>query len=578
MFKTKQLLIWFSLCKFLVSFANTFSKYIIVIQNYNSVMSRILISLLILLNTQLFAQTYTRADSLRGCLTPFRDAIDVISYDLNIKVNIADKFIEGYNDIIFRANANVKEVQFDLFENMKIVDVLKGNTSLIFRREHNAFFINFPDGIIKGQIYKVRVKYNGNPTAAKNAPWNGGFVWSKTPSGKPWVGVACEGEGASLWWPNKDHLSDEPDTMWIRIAVPDSLQNVSNGQFRGKEKLGNGYTRWDYFVSYPINNYNVTLNISDYAHFNDFHVNGSDTLKMDYYVLPENLEKAKIQFQQAKKTIEAFEHYFGKYPFYRDGYKLIETPYAGMEHQSAIAYGNKYMPGYWGRHLPGIDFDYIIIHETGHEWWGNNVSVKDIADLWVHEGFCTYSEVLYVEYTLGKEAAERYALNMRKRIRNDRPIIGDYEVNKEGSGDMYNKGAVMLHTLRKWMNNDALFLSILKNIQTEFAYQTVTTKQIENYIETKSGMNLKPFFNEYLRKAKPPVLEYYFEGKGKDRKFIYRWNAQKGFEMPVYVTLEKGKFTKLTPVHLNQNAPLKVKPKKLKFDESMGYYLTEQVR
>jgi aminopeptidase N len=541
-------------------------------------MSRLPLLLLILLNASVYSQTYTRADSLRGCMTPFRDAIDIISYDLNIKVDIDSQSIYGHNDIVFRANANVKEIQLDLFENMKIMDVSKGNTPLNFKREANAFFVAFPEGIIKGQVYKIKVKFGGKPIAANNPPWDGGLIWRKTPDGNPWIGVACEGIGASLWWPNKDHLSDEPDSMWIRVSVPDSLQNISNGQFKGKVKQAGGYTRWDWLVSYPINNYNVTLNIGNYAHFSDFHVNGNDTLQMDYYVLPENLEKAKIQFKQAKKTIEAFEFYFGKYPFYRDGYKLIETPYAGMEHQSAIAYGNKYMPGYWGRHLPGIDFDYIIIHETGHEWWGNNVSVKDVADLWVHEGFCTYSEILYVEYTLGKEAAGRYAENMKKRIRNDKPIIGDYEVNNEGSSDMYNKGAVILHTLRKWLNNDALFLGILKDIQTEFAYQTVTTQQIENYIATKSKMDLKPFFRQYLRKAQPPVLEYYVEGKGKERKFIYRWNAEKGFELPIYVTLEKGKFTQLTPVHLNQNAPLKVKPKKLKFDETMGYYIAEKVR
>jgi aminopeptidase N len=548
-------------------------------QMYNSAIAQVLFTVLILLNTSvLFAQKYSRADSLRGCASSYREAIDIISYDLNIKLNIENKFIEGHNDIIFRANANTKEIQLDLFENMKILDVSKGNTPLNFRREFNAFFVSFPEAIIKGQVYKIRVKYNGNPTAANNPPWDGGLIWRTTPQGKPWIGVACEGIGASLWWPNKDHLSDEPDSMWIRVAVPDSLQNISNGQLKDKVKLSGGYTRWDWFVSYPINNYNVTLNVGDYAHFSDIHINGNDTLKMDYYVLPENLEKAKIQFQQAKKTIEAFEFYFGKYPFYRDGYKLIETPYAGMEHQSAIAYGNKYLPGYWGRHLPGIDFDYIIIHETGHEWWGNKVSVKDVADLWVHEGFCTYSEVLYVEYTLGKEAAERYAFNMRKRIRNDKPIIGDYEVNNEGSGDMYNKGAVMLHTLRKYLNNDPLFFSILKGIQTEFAYETVTTKQIENYIAAKAGLDLKAFFEQYLRKSWKPIFEYYFEGKGKEAKLVYRWNAEKGFELPIYVTTEKGKYTELKPLHLNQNIAIKIKPKKFKIDETTGYFDYENMR
>ncbi len=482
-----------------------------------------------------YAQTYTRADSLRGCLTPLRDAFDVTYYDLHLKIDIDSQFISGYNDIRFKALRSFSEMQLDLFENMNIDSVVFANASIKYKREGNAFFVNLPVTVHQGDIKILRVYYSGKPIAAKYPPWDGGFVWRKDNQGKPWVGVACEGIGASLWWPCKDHLSDEPDSMHIRIAVPDGLQNISNGRLQQTVKQQDGYTRWDWFVSYPINNYNVTVNIADYAHFSDIHIHENDTLTLDYYVLPQNLEKAKVHFQQVKPMMKAFEYYFGKYPFYRDGYKLIETPYLGMEHQTAIAYGNKYQPGYLGRHLPGIDFDYIIIHETGHEWWGNNVSMKDIADMWIHEGFCTYAEVLYVEFIHGKEDALRYVNSKRSGVKNKEPIIGDYEVNQEGSGDMYNKGALMLHTLRSWMNNDALFLSIIKGIQEEFAYETVTTRQIEGYMETKAGLNLKPFFNQYLRKAELPVLEYSISGKKKNATLTYQWNAVKDFDMAIRI-------------------------------------------
>lgn len=521
------------------------------------------------------AQTYTSADSLRGKEGHYRKAIDIISYDLAVKVNIAEQLISGSNQIIFRiGKIPISKMQLDLFENMEIKSVTRSRQNLTYERTGNAFFVNFPQALIPGQVYVIDVEFFGKPTPAKMPPWDGGFVWHTTQDSVPWVGVACEGTGASLWWPNKDHLSDEPDSMWIRISVPDTLQAISNGKLMSKVKQTNHYTQWNWRVSYPINNYNVTLNIGKYKHFNDVYVHQEDTLSLDYYVLPENFAKAKAQFQQVKTTLQAFEHYFGKYPFYNDGYKLIETPYAGMEHQSAISYGNKYMKGYWGKHLEGIDFDYIIIHETGHEWWGNLVSVKDIADLWVHEGFCTYSEVLYVEYTLGKNAAEKYVNNMRNRVRNDRPIIGDYEVNNEGSSDMYNKGALMLHTLRKWMANDSAFLAMLKNIPKEFAYQTISSAQIETWMDSQTELNLKPFFNQYLRTHKIPVLEYYFEGKGKAQNLVYRWNAEKDFELPVKVLVEKGTYTTIYPKNLFQSLPLKQKSKKFAVDKTSGYFET----
>jgi aminopeptidase N len=546
-------------------------------------MTRIITLLLILLNINItIAQNYNRADSLRGCLTPERDAINILRYDLHLKFNIDSQTISGYNDITFKTSGQFSQLQFDLFENLQIDGIEMNFFRLNYVRENNAFFVHFPETPQKGEIYKMRVYYSGKPQIAKRAPWDGGFVWSKTPDNKPWIGVACEGLGASVWFPCKDHLSDEPDSgMTFTMIIPDTLQAISNGRlkYNGKEDEVAGITYqtdnvWKWEVTYPINNYNISFYISDYVHFGDIYVNGNDTLTLDYYVLPQNLTKAKEHFIQVKKTIKAFEYYFGKYPFYKDGYKLVETPYAGMEHQSAIAYGNKYMPGYWGNHIQGIDFDYIIIHESGHEWWGNNVSVKDIADLWIHEGFCTYSEVLYVENYYGTSDAMRYVNKLKNRVANDKPIIGDYEVNNEGSGDMYNKGALMIHSLRSWINNDSVFFALLKNIQQEFAYETVESKQIENYITQFTGMKLKPFFNQYLRNAELPVLEYYFEGK---KIVFYRWNAVKDFNMPVFVTTSANKYEQIYPTGNWQKIDIKLKSKQFKIDDTKYFFSIRQI-
>jgi aminopeptidase N len=524
---------------------------------------------------EILASKYTRADSLRGGLSPLREAIDVQHYDLNLKFDIDNRTISGYNEIEFKGVLFTDRFQLDLFEELNIESVIYNNALLPFEREGRAFYITMPEQMQKGKKYVVRINYSGKPVEAKLAPWDGGFVWKKTPSGKPWVGVACEGFGASSWYPCKDHLSDEPDKgAKITLTVPDSLQAISNGRHTDTQNDDNGWASYSWKVTYPINNYNITFYIADYAHFSDFHVNGNDTLTLDYYVLPENVEKAKKQFQQVHKTLKAFEHYFGKYPFYRDGYKLVESPYLGMEHQSAIAYGNKYLPGYMGKHLPGIDFDYIIVHESGHEWWGNNVSMKDVADMWIHEGFCTYSEVLYVEYYQGKDTAQMYVNNMKKRVGNETPIIGDYDVNSEGSGDMYNKGALMLHTLRSWVNDDERFFNLLRSIQSVFALQTVSTIQIENYMSKELNMKLRPFFNQYLRTAELPMLDYYFEGIGKTQQLFYKWTAISGFNMPVRVMLEKDKWTTIYPFNMWQSVHAPIKQKFFKFDKERFYFDT----
>lgn len=482
-------------------------------------------------------EKFTRADTLRGMLTPPRTAYDINYYHLDIKVDIDKRYISGSNLFKFTATRDFKNLQFDLFENMKIDRVEYKGKTLPFKREFNAVFIDFPATIKKGSKDEFTVYYSGNPTVARNAPWDGGFVFSKDANGKPWVAVACQGFGASSWWPNKDHQSDEVDSMMISVAVPDGVMDISNGRLRSAEKLDAGYTRYNWFVSSPINNYNVSLNIADYAHFSDSYQGKNGKLTLDYFVLKENLEKAKTHFSaDVKPMFDSFEHWFGPYPFYRDGYKLVETPYLGMEHQSAVAYGNKYQKGYLGRDLSrtglGLEWDFIIIHETGHEWFGNNITAKDLADMWIHEAFTSYSEGLFVESTKGKEAGARYLAGTRRSIQNDRPMIGHYNVNKEGSGDMYPKGANMLHTVRSVIDDDQKWLEILRGLNREFALKTTSTEEIIGFINKKSGINLTKVFDQYLRYTTIPTLEL----KSTTNGLLYRWKADvKSFEMPVRI-------------------------------------------
>jgi len=493
-------------------------------------------------------KAFTRADSLRGTLSPLRSCYDVGFYRLDIKVDLSTQSISGRNTIRFKVTAPFSRLQLDLYENMKIDKIVFGGKSLPFQREFNAVFVQFPGLQPVGAFQEIEVIYGGKPTVAKRAPWDGGFVWTKDKQGKPWVGVACQGAGASLWWPCKDHQSDEPDSMQISVTAPKGLMNVSNGRLRSKKTLSDGSTRFDWFVSYPINTYDVTVNLADYATFSDTHRGaGSNSLSLDYYVLKENLNKAKKQFAQVKPMLACFEKYFGPYPFYRDGYKLVETPYLGMEHQSAVAYGNGYQQGYLGAATSavGLKFDYIIIHESGHEWWGNSVTSKDMADMWIHESFTNYSESLFTEYYYGKNAGAQYVIGCRANIRNDLPIIGTYNVNKAGSGDMYFKGGNMLHTIRQLVGDDERWRQILRGLNETFYHQTVTTDQIEQYMIRQTGRNLKPVFNQYLRDVRIPVLEYRLVSGGVQ----YRWaNCVAGFDMPVQVCLnEVGPYESLKP-------------------------------
>lgn len=485
---------------------------------------------------------FTHADSLRGFLLPIRSCYDVKFYDLSVTLNIPDESILGSNSIWFEVVSPTKMIQVDLTEKLSVASITdEQNNKLNFSRDGNAIMISFPTTLNKGMHYKIKIDYFGKPVVGKMLPWDGGLKWTKDEDGLPWVAVACQGTGASVWWPCKDHQSDEPDSMMINITVPKELMDISNGRLRKKTPVGDDMMQYSWFVSYPINTYNVTINVGAFAHFNDWHVNNNDTLTLDYYVKSYNLEKAKKQFEQVKPMLNCFEKYFGKYPFYRDGYKLVETPYLGMEHQSCIAYGNKYKTGYMGMDFSGIglDFDYIIIHETAHEWWGNNITTKDIADMWVHEGFGSYAEVLYTECLYGKAKALDYVNAQRKKVGNKTPIIGPYDVNIEGSGDMYPKGSLLINTIRQYIDNDSLFFSILMNIQKTFAYQTITSANVESLMTKQTGKNLTPIFDQYLRHTAIPVFEYEVV-KEKPFQLRYRWKADVAdFDLPVRIDCNK---------------------------------------
>lgn len=495
------------------------------------------------------AAQYTRQDSLRGTITPEREWWDLKYYHLDVKVDPKDSTINGSVEIVYQVLRSSSAMQVDLQPPLKISKVLDANgNELKVRDEGNAHFITLKDTQTPGSINRVTVFYGGQPKVAVRPPWDGGFSWQKDEEGHDFIHTNCQGIGASIWWPNKDHMYDEPDSVLISVNVPKGLMDVSNGRLRKVEKKKDGTATYHWFVSNPISNYGVSINIANYTHFSEVYKGLKGDLDMDYYVLPYNLKKAKEQFKDAPRMIKAFEYWYGPYPFYEDSYKLVEVPSTGMEHQSAVTYGNHYANGYRGRDDSGtgygLKFDFIIIHESGHEWFANSITYKDVADMWIHESFTNYSESLFVEYYWGKEAGQSYVRGTRRGIRNDKPIIGNYGVNNQGSGDMYPKGGNMLNTLRTIVDNDTLWLEVLHGLNTTFYHQTVTTQQIEDYISEKTGRDLKPFFDQYLRDIRIPVLEYY----QKDGAFFFRWNnAVEGFNMPARVLLD-GKPVWINPV------------------------------
>lgn len=484
------------------------------------------------------APDFDRQDTLRGSITPERIWWDLTYYHLSVWVHPEDSTLEGVNVVQYKVLDRVKRMQIDLQAPMKVDKVQQDGRMLNFERDGNVYYIDVPERQTVGSVQEIEIYYSGKPKVSRRPPWDGGLTWAKDANGKDLITTTCQGDGASLWWPCKDHLYDEPDSMLISVRVPKGLMDVSNGRLRGVEEHPDESRSFHWFVSNPISNYVVNLNVANYVHFSEQYNGEKGSLDCDYYVLPYNLEKAKKQFQDVPRMMKAFEHWFGPYPFYEDGFKLVEVPYPGMEHQSSVTYGNGYANGYGGRDISGtgwgFKFDFIIIHEAGHEWFANNITYKDIADMWVHEGFTAYSENLFLDYHYGKKASADYVIGTRKNINNDRPIIGYYDVNHSGSGDMYPKGANLLHTLRQIVDDDEKWRQILRGLNETFYHQTVTTKQIEDYISQKTDRNLGPFFSQYLRDVRVPTFEYQFQ-KGKLR---YRWtNCIPDFDMPLKVVL-----------------------------------------
>ncbi len=483
---------------------------------------------------------FSRHDTLRGSITPERAWWDLSYYHLDVSVDLEDSTLRGTNLMRYKVeDVSTNLLQLDLQVPMEITSVIQNGIVLEFERDSNAYFIETESDKSVGDIEEVLIHFQGKPKKAANAPWDGGFVWTRDSNGKPFIANANQGIGASIWWPNKDHAYDEPDSMLISVTIPEKLTNVSNGRLREVTENANGTKTWHWFVSNPINNYGVNINIGDYVNFKEIISGEEGELDADYWVLRENYEAAIQHFAEVPRTIEAFEYWFGPYPFYEDSYKLVEAPYLGMEHQSSVTYGNGYQNGYLGSDLSGsgwgLKFDFIIVHESGHEWFANNITYKDIADMWIHEGFTHYSEFLFLEYHFGEQAADEYARGVRFNVQNDRPIIGIYDVHYEGSSDMYYKGGNMLHTLRQVFDDDELWRETLRGLNSDFRHQTVKTAQIENYMSEALGEDLTPIFDQYLRDIRIPNLEYAFT----NGYLAYRWtNTVSEFEMPVKVYLD----------------------------------------
>lgn len=512
----------------------------------------IVLIITVIINLQVAFAQYTRQDTLRGSITPERAWWDVLKYDIEVTPDYNTKTIQGQTSIRFKVLKEGRTMQIDLQEPLVIDSFFltshspstkdknwRPEENYTITKQGNAWLLDLPLGLKNKSENTIVIFYHGKPREAINPPWDGGWIWKKDDQGYPWMTVACQGLGASAWYPCKDHQSDEPDNgAVLTITVADTLTAVGNGRLTNKKKNDNGTTSWTWEVMNPINNYNIIPYIGKYVTWHDEYKGEEGKLDLDYWVLDYDLEKAKKQFgRDVKPMLGCFENWFGPYPFYEDSYKLVETPHLGMEHQSAVAYGNKFLNGYLGNDLSGTGWgskwDYIIIHESGHEWFANNITTNDIADMWVHEGFTDYSEVLFVECQYGKKAANEYCQGLRKNIDNDRPVIGIYGVNKEGSGDMYAKGANLIHTIRQVINSDISFKKILRGLNKEFYHRTINSTDVENYISRQSGKDLSKIFDQYLRTIKIPQLEYKINGFS----FSYRWtNCIKGFKMPVKIS------------------------------------------
>jgi aminopeptidase N len=501
----------------------------------------------------------TRADSLRGSNGPARAWWDVAFYDLDVAVMPADSSIRGHVGITYRVLQPAREMQIDLAERLRVDSIVQDGRRLAVRRDGDAMFVTLAAEQAAGTTKTVTVYYRGKPRPAPMAPWDGGFVWTRDAAGDTWVATAVQGLGASAWWPNKDTQGDEPDSQRIAITVPKGMTNVSNGRLRGTTENPDNTTTFEWFVASPINNYDVAVNAGAYAHFSEVYEGEKGPLTLDFWPLAIHEEVARRQFQQVRPMLQCFERWFGPFPWYEDGFKLVETPHLGMEHQSAVAYGNGYRNGYRGTDLSGtglgLQWDYIIIHEAGHEWFGNHITSQDIADMWVHEGFTTYSEGIYTECQQGKEAGARYIMGLRRQISNDEPVQGrHFGVNQRGSGDMYYKGANMLHTIRQLVGDDERWRGILRGLNETFGRKITTGEQVKAYIGQQAGMDLGRVFDQYLTRTNAPVLEYRIA----DGQLSYRWSdVVPGFDMPVRVTLAPGTYETIRPTQQWQTAPVR---------------------
>lgn len=512
----------------------------------------------------------SRADILRGEYSRWRANNDLLSYDLDIRVDPEKKFISGKNTIRFKMLKDDTRIQLDLFANLKVDKILSGSTELKYERELGTVFIDFPTLLKKNSVQAVDFYYSGFPQETGRF---GGISFRKDPSGRPWVTTACQGVGASIWWPNKDQQRDEVESMRLRVAIPNSLSDISNGRFVGKTDLGDGYTRYDWAVHYPINSYCVSLNIGNYEHFSD----KLGDLTLDFYCLPENLEKARRQFAQAKPMLEAFEKYFGDYPFKQDGYKLIEVPYSGMEHQSAVTYGNRFANGYLERDWTGVGvslkFDFIIVHESAHEWFGNSITAADVSDEWIHEGWATYAECVYVEALFGYDDAIKYTNGYKSKVRNRQPIITARDANQNPSQDQYFKGALFLNTLRSVINDDKRWWKLLRDYCGRFKYRNIMTEDVVKFFNEQTGINLTPVFDQYLRNTAIPALELRFQGEG---NVSYRWKADiKEFSMPVKVG-RKNNWQLIRPT--SEWKTMKTDLKKEEFEVATDLYYIDVVK
>ncbi|MFI5242971.1 MAG: M1 family metallopeptidase [Gemmatimonadales bacterium] len=518
----------------------------------------------------------THADSLRGSITPERAWWDATFYDLHTRIDPADSTIAGHVGITYLVVAPAREMQIDLQQPLLIDSVTESHRVLNIRRDGDAFFVSLLDEQKVGEHKTVVVYYHGKPKVALRPPWDGGFTWVRDSLGNRWVATSNQGLGASVWWPNKDTQADEPDSQRVAITVPDSMIDVSNGRLRGTTHNDDGTTTYEWFVTSPINNYDIAVNAGSYAHYTESYAGEAGNLTLDFWPLAYHLDAARRQWAQVRPMLACFEHWFGPYPWYADGYKLVEAPHLGMEHQSAVAYGNHFHNGYLGRDLShtglGMAWDFIIVHESAHEWFGNNITTKDIADSWVHEGFANYAESLFEECQSGKEAGARYVIGVRENIKNDAPIVAEYGLNREGSGDMYYKGGNMLHTIRQIIGDDDKWREILRGLNKTFWHQTVTGAQVEEYISQQAGIDLSKVFAQYLTTTKIPMLEYRIRAG----KLTYRWtNVVPGFDMPVRVTLADSGYTVIHPTTSPQTAKLALHdPASFRVDPN--YYVTSR--